>query len=209
MKPFRFLALLGLAVVAGLATYQLVLAPRLSEQQVTKLDPAQVIVVRTPGGMLEVAKLARVEEFGWQTKYTCPLLDCEKLFGATVTRLRAPVHYTYRVPLAATWELQPEGKGYVLHVPPVQPALPAAVDTAKIELETSSGWTSPNRELNVQSTLRQLGPELERRSTLPQYLQLQEPQAAKTVEEFARKWLREQGKPLPANLRVVFRSGGA
>ena len=105
--------------------------------------------------------------------------------------------------------LRPEGKGYVLHVPPVQPALPVAVDTAKIELETSSGWTSPNRELNVQSTLRQLGPELERRSTLPQYLQLQEPQAAKTVEEFARKWLREQGKPLPANLRVVFRSGGA
>jgi hypothetical protein len=63
--------------------------------------------------------------------------------------------------------------------------------------------------LNVQSTLRQLGPELERRSTLPQYLALQQPHAAKTVEEFAQKWMREQGKPVPKNIRVLFRSGGA
>lgn len=200
--------LLLLAVLAyGIATDGLSFGSR--QQKVVALDPAQVIILRTPGGMLEVATLNRVEEFGWQTKYTCPVIDCEKLFGATITRVRAPVHYVYRVPLAETWELRPEGDGYLLVVPPAVPSLPVAVETAKMQFETQGGWSSPNREMNVQSTLRQLGPELERRATLPQYLALQQPHAAKTVEEFAQKWMREQGKPAPKKIRVMFRSGGA
>ena len=198
------------AVLAAFIAYQLGwLSAGTRQEQVTQLDPARVIVLRTPGGLLEVATLKRVEEFGWQTKYTCPLIDCGALLGATVTRLRAPVHYTYRIPLAESWELRPDGKEYVLVVPAVQPALPPAVETAKVELETQGSWTSPGREMNLQSTLRQLGPELERRATQPEYLKLQEPHAARTVAEFARKWLREQGKPAPQNLRVVFKSGGA
>jgi hypothetical protein len=196
-----------LAVLAyGIATDGLPFGTK--QQKVAALDPSQVIILRTPGGLLEVATLNRVEEFGWQTKYTCPVFDCEKLLGATITRVRAPVHYVYRVPLAETWELRPEGDGYLLVVPPVVPSLPVAVETAKLQIETQSGWSSPSRELNVQSTLRQLGPELERRATLPQYLALQQPHAAKTVEEFAQKWMREQGKPVTKKIRVVFRSGG-
>jgi hypothetical protein len=211
MKASKLLpAIAALAVVAVIA-YQLGwLQPfGTRQQQVTQLDPAQVIVLRTPGGLLEVATLKRIEEFGWQTTHTCPIVDCGKLLGATVTRVRVPVHYTYRIPLAATWELRLQGKEYVLTVPAVEPALPPAVETAKIQLETKGSWTSPGSDLNVQSTLRQLGPELERRATQPQYLKLQEPHAANTVAEFAQKWLREQGKPPLTNLRVVFRSGGA
>jgi hypothetical protein len=195
------------ALVAWLAGW--LALPGVRQEQVKLLDPAQVIVLRTPGGMLEVATLQRVEEFGWQTTYTCPLVDCGKLLGATLTRVRVPVHYTYRIPLAATWELRPEGRGYVLYVPAVQPAIPPGMDTTKVEFETDGRWTSPDRASNVQSTLRQLGPELERRATQPHYLAMQEPQAARTVAEFARKWMREQGKAPLADLRVVFRSGGA
>ncbi|MBA3774806.1 MAG: hypothetical protein H0X13_20580 [Ramlibacter sp.] len=211
MKRSKLLLALAVVVGAGLIAFKANLLPLggTQQEQVKLLDPAQVIVLRTPGGMLEVATLNRVEDFGWQTTYTCPILDCGKLLGATVTRLRVPVHYTYRVPLAATWELRPDGKEHVLHVPPVQPALPPAIDTAKVELETHGGWMSPGRQLNVQSTLRQLGPELERRATQPHYLQMQEPHAAKTVAEFASKWMREQGKAPPPRIRVVFRTAGA
>jgi hypothetical protein len=199
---------LALALIAFLAaTDRLHFGTR--QQQASVLDPTAVIILRTPGGMLEVATLKRVEEFGWKTTYTCPLIDCGDLLGATITRVRAPVHYVYRVPLAETWELRPQGKEYVLTVPAVEPSLPVAVETARIELETSSGWSSPNREMNAQSTLRQLGPELQRRATQPHYLKMQEPFAAKTITEFAQKWMREQGKPAPANIRVVFQSGGA
>jgi hypothetical protein len=200
--------LVALAVIGWLAA-----SDRLrfgtAQQQARVLDPTEVIVLRTTGGMLEVATLKRVEEFGWQTTYTCPLVDCAELLGATITRVRAPVHYVYRVPLADTWELRPQGKDYVLTVPAVEPALPVAVDTARIELETSSGWSSPSRETNAQATLRRLGPELQRRATQPHYLKMQEPFAASTITEFAQKWMREQGKPPLANIRVVFKSGGA
>lgn len=210
MKRPKLLLALAIAAAAGFVAYRFDLFPlRLAQQEVKLLDPAQVIVLRTPGGMLEVATLQRVEEFGWQTTYTCPVIDCGKLLGATVTRVRVPVHYTYRIPLADTWELRPDGKDYVLVVPAVQPALPPAIDTARLQLETSGGWTSPGQDLNVQSTLRQLGPELERRSTQPHYLKMQEPHAAETVAEFARKWMREQGKAAEGSLRVIFKSGGA
>lgn len=210
MRPSKLLLACGV-VVAAFVAYQAgwLPLPGSRQEQVKLLDPAQVIVLRTPGGMLEVATLNRVEEFGWQTKYTCPLVDCEKLLGATVTRVRVPVHYTYRIPLAATWELRAEGKGYVLYVPAVQPAMPPGIDTAKVEFETDGRWTSPDRASNVQATLRQLGPELERRATQPHYLSMQEPHAAKTVAEFARKWMREQGMAPLADVRVAFRSGGA
>lgn len=211
MRRSRLLLSLAVVFLAGFIAYEVNLLSlyETQEEQAKLLDPAQVIVLRTPGGLLEVATLNRVEEFGWQTKYTCPLLDCGKLLGATVTRVRVPVHYTYRIPLAATWELRLEGKEYVLYVPPVQPATPPAIETSKIEFETRSGWMSPGEKLNVQSTLRQLGPELERRATQSHYLEMQEPHAAKTIAEFARRWMRDQGKAPLANIRVVFKSGGA
>jgi hypothetical protein len=210
MKRPQLLLAFAIAAVAGFVAYRFDFFPlRQTQEQVKLLDPAQVIVLRTPGGMLEVATLQRVEEFGWQTTYTCPVIDCGKLLGATVTRVRVPVHYTYRIPLADTWELRLDGKEYVLVVPAVQPAVPPAIDTAKLQLETQGGWTSPGQDLNVQSTLRQLGPELERRSTQPHYLKMQEPHAAKTVTEFAQKWMHEQGKALQAPIRVTFKSGGA
>ena len=209
-SPRSIAALLVIAVALFLAwKFNWLRLPGTQQAQVNLLDPAQVIVLRTPGGLLEVATLNRVEEFGWQTTYSCPLIDCAQLLGAAVTRVRVPVHYTYRIPLAQTWELRPQGKEYVLIVPAVQAAIPPAIETAKLEIETKDAWTSPGAELNVKSTLRQLGPELERRATLPAYLQMQEPSAAKTIEEFAQKWMREQGSGPTAKVRVVFKSGGA
>ena len=125
MKHLKLLLAAAAAIAAGLLAWQ-ALAPGTRQERVALLDPAQVIVLRTPGGLLEAATLSRIEEFGWQTTYTCPLIDCGKLLGATVTRLRVPVHYTYRVALAAAWELRPEGNGYALQVPAAQPALPPA-----------------------------------------------------------------------------------
>ena len=210
MKP-KFLAAIAVAVLSGIAVYAVgrLHMPGSQHEQLSLLDPAQVIVLRTPGGMLEVATLNRVEEFGWQTTYSCPLIDCGKLLGATVTRLRVPVNYTYRIALAETWSLRREGSDYVLVVPAVLPAMPPAIDTAKLQMETRGAWLSPGQDLNVQSTLRQLGPELERRATLPAYLLMQEPHAARTVAEFAQKWMKEQGKATTAKVRVVFKSGGA
>lgn len=177
------------------------------QEQSERIDPAKVIVIRTPGGLLEVSTLIRNEEFGWSTKHTCPLLDCGSLLKATITEIRVPVHYTYRVPLAESWTLRLNGADYELTVPNEQPAVPAAIDLTKLEMRTSKGWLSPDAKENRESLLRQLGPEFARRAKQPQYIDAQREQARRTVAEFARKWMVQQGLNPIASHAIKVRFG--
>lgn len=153
----------------------------------------QVIVLRTQGGMLEVAELVRNEEFRWKTEYTCPLVDCGRLLGRTVSDLRVPVHYTYRVALAAEWRLKSRDGYLELLVPREEAKLPAAIDLGKLEIRTDKGWLAPAVPAHRESMLKRLGPELDVRASKREYLDAQRNAARKTVAEFARKWMVEQG----------------
>lgn len=176
-----------------------------SQQAVPALDPTQVLVLRTPGGHLEVSTLVKVEEFGWRSSYTCPWRDCDWL-GHRLGTIRAPVHYTYRIPLAETWTLRPDGNGYVLSVPAPQPLLPPAVDLAKAEFRSEKGGLlAPDGAANQALLMRHLGPELERRAGRSEYLRAQAPMAERTVREFAQKWMREQLGASATPLRVEVR----
>lgn len=164
-----------------------------TQRAVALLDPTQVQVLRTPGGHLEVSTLVKVEEFGWRSSYTCLWRDCGWLLGQRLGIIRVPVHYTYRIPLAETWTLRPEGNGYVLSVPAPQPLLPPAVDLSKAEFRSEKGGLlAPDGAANQALLMRNLGPELERRATRTDYLQMQAPMAEQTIREFAQKWMREQ-----------------
>jgi hypothetical protein len=153
----------------------------------------QIVILRTPGGMLEVSTLVRNEEFRWSTKHTCPLIDCGSLFGATVSDVRVPVHYTYRIPLAAEWNLKLKGDYFELFVPQVEPKLPAAVDVGKLEIRTNGTWFSPNKPKHREAVIRNLGPDFDKRSKQKNYLDAQRADAKKTVVEFAQKWMMTQG----------------
>lgn len=178
-----------------------------SQQAVPGLDPTQVLVLRTPGGHLEVSTLVKVEEFGWRSSYTCPWRDCDWL-GHRLGTIRAPVHYTYRIPLAETWTLRPAGDGYVLSVPAPQPLLPPAVDLAQAEWRSEKGGLlAPDGAANQALLMRNLGPELERRAGRTEYLRAQSPMAEQTVREFAQKWMREQLGAPAAPLRIEVRLG--
>ncbi|MBC5768693.1 hypothetical protein [Ramlibacter albus] len=189
-------------IVIGIVAYR---SAGRKEQQVATLDPAKIIVIRTPGGMLEVATLQKVEEFGWQAKYECPFIDCSAIMKPTISRVRVPVHYVYRIPLSETWQLQREGDQYTLTVPPLQPTSPVPFDTAKLEIESTRGWISPGKRGNEQGLLRQLGPELDRRAGQDIYLKAVMPHATQTVQEFATKWMREQGKDERLPVKVTIR----
>lgn len=180
-----------------------------SEQGVPVLDPTRVLVLRTPGGHLEVSTLVKVEEFGWRSSRTCLWRDCGWLLGERLGTVRAPVHYTYRIPLADTWTLRPAGGGYVLSVPAPQPLLPPAVDLAKAEFRSEKGGLlAPDGAANQALLMRNLGPELERRAGRSEYLRAQAPVAEQTIREFAHKWMREQLGSAAAPLRIEVRLGG-
>ncbi|MBC5765113.1 hypothetical protein [Ramlibacter albus] len=201
----RFVVTLVAVALLGAITLVAYKAAKPGQQRVELLDPAKVIILRTPGGMLEVATLKKVEEFGWQARYECPLIDCSSILQPTISRVRVPVHYVYRVPLAETWELQLNGDHYELTVPALQPASPVAFDTGKLEVESQRGWLSPTQASNERSLMRQLGPELDRRAGQDAYLRAVQPHAAQTVQEFARKWMKEQGRAEKLPVRVQFR----
>lgn len=182
---------------------------RSTQEKVTTLDPAQIIVLRTPGGFLEVATVVKVEEFRWRSSYTCLGQDCGPLLGERIGQIRVPVHYTYRVPLAESWTLTFDGNAYVLSVPPPQPLLPPAMETAKAEVTSvKGGLLPPGAAGNQVNLLQNLGPELAVRAQRVEYLQAQLPAAEKTVREFAEKWMKEQttGPPRPVQVRFQMAS---
>ncbi|HEX7892195.1 MAG TPA: hypothetical protein VF522_22790 [Ramlibacter sp.] len=191
------------AVFAAAAAAWWTRGPR--EEALAVLDPARIVLLRTPGGFLEVGALEKVEEFGWSSRYTCPLVDCPALLGPTISRIRVRAHYVYRVPLAAEWQLVREGDHYLLTVPEPQLQAPVAFHTADMQIQTTeSSWLSPPAAPNREAVIRHLGPELAQRGADPAYLQAQRGNAEKTVQEFARKWMLEQGRQAALPLRVRF-----
>ena len=171
----------------------------LKEKLLPVLAKDVIVVLRTPGGMLEVTTLIRNEEFRWSTTHTCPIVNCEKLFGATISEVRVPVHYTYRIPLSAEWKLKLEKDHFDLVVPLPEPKLPAAIVTEKLEIRTDKKWFSPNKGEHRESVIRNLGVEFDRKALQKNYLDAQREDARKTVAEFAQKWMLAQG--VPANIR--------
>ncbi|WP_143684447.1 hypothetical protein [Variovorax sp. KK3] len=199
--------LIAAALAVGLFLYLRPAPFAIVEKQVSTLDPAQVIVLRTPGGTLEVSTLVKNEEFGWRSTYTCAWIDC----GQRVGKVRLPVHYTYRIPLAETWTLRLQGDTYVLSVPAPEPRLPPGIDLSKAEFSSErGGLIAPSVAANRDMMLKNLGPELAQRAQRAEYLQQQMPSAEATVREFAQKWMREQmgekGETKKA-VRVEFRVG--
>jgi PAS domain S-box-containing protein len=162
-------------------------------------------VLRTPGGFLEAAAMEKVEEFGWSSRYTCPLVDCPNLLKPTISRVRVRAHFVYRVPLAPEWTLSLAGDHYALLVPQPQLQLPVAFHTDDMQiLTTETSWLSPPVAPNREALIRQLGPELARRGAEAAYVQAQRPAAEKTIQEFARKWMLQQGHPTDLPIQVQF-----
>lgn len=203
MKQRALRWLLAAGVLALAATAWLTRPPR--EQAVALLDPARIVLLRTPGGFLEVGALEKAEEFGWSSRYTCPLIDCPNLLAPTISRLRVRARFVYRIPLAAEWKLVPNGDHYELTVPEPQLQVPVGFHTEDMQIETTErGWLSPPAAPNREAVVRHLGPELARRGAEAAYLQAQRPDAEKTVVEFARKWMLEQGARPALPVRVKF-----
>ena len=186
-------ALMAISLRVGIGSFDT------NEKQLPVLAKDELIILKTPGGMLEVTTLVRNEEFRWSTTHACPIVNCEKLFGATISDVRVPVHYTYRIPLSAEWKLKVEKDHFDLVVPRPEPKLPAAIVTEKLEIRTDKKWFSPNKGEHRESVIRHLGAEFDRRALQKNYLDAQREDARKTVVDFAQKWMLAQG--LAANLR--------
>jgi hypothetical protein len=161
------------------------------------------VVMRTPGGLLEIATVTVHERFRREDTrhfWGIPL-------GTTVSIIQVPVIYRYHIPLAKEWPIRISGKTAVVRTAEMMPSLPPAIDTARMEKYTQNGWARFNKDENLQLLERSITPELSSRANDPAIRQLAIEAGRQTVREFVTTWLlKEQGwKRDPAHrVRVLF-----
>ena len=149
MKP-RVAALVALSVLANvlLAAYLWFGKPAV---QVTNAA-RDVVVMRTPGGLLEVSTVSTEERFDSTTTHTIlgvPL-------GETVAQIRVPAVYRYHIALAKEWQIRVVGDALVVIAPRVEPSLPVAIDTSRLHAFAGGLWapvTGPDAVATLQRML--------------------------------------------------------
>jgi hypothetical protein len=145
----------------------------------------EMLVMRTAGGMLEVSRIRATEVFKGTFAHEFLAIDLDP----TVTDIRVPAVYTYRIPLAKEWKVQRFGQDFAVVAPKVEPALPVAVDLRKIEKHVSGNWSFFTGTESLDAAERAITTKLALKARSPAYLLLQKEEARKTVAEFVRKWL--------------------
>jgi hypothetical protein len=196
--------LLAAAIVLSLAlnmffSYQNWIAPT-STQTSSTTDAA--MVMRTPGGLLEVSTITAEERFDSSTNHTVlgvPL-------GRTVAQVRVPTVYRYHIPLAKEWSIRATGNALIVVAPPVRPTLPVAIDTGKLESFSSGLWSPITGPDAVASLQKSITARLGEKAASPQLILMQREAARLTIGEFVQKWVvsQERWKGLKTPLVFVF-----
>jgi hypothetical protein len=157
--------------------------------QTSVLSSEVPVVMRTEGGLLEVAVIRAQERFS--------RIDAREFWGiplgTTVSHIQAPAFYRYHIELARQWPLVIRGKTCIVRAPALQPSLPVAFDTSAMQTFTQNGWARFNSRDNLEALQKAMSAELELRARSEAYRQLVTEPARQTVKEFVARWLVKEG----------------
>ena len=178
------LLIIGIAMNAALFAWQLRSPPR----SLTTASTESRVVMRTPGGLLEVSTIAAEERFDSTTTHTVLGVPV----GKTVAQVRVPAVYRYHISLAQDWTLRSMGDALVVIAPPVRPSLPVAIDTARLESFASGIWSPITGASAIAALQKSITAVLAAKAPTPDLIKLQRETARQTVTEFVQKWVVEQ-----------------
>jgi hypothetical protein len=167
--------------------------------------PEKPVVMRTKGGLLEVATVRALERFTREDSRDFWGLD----LGTTVSQIQVPVTYRFHIEMAREWPIEVRGRTAVARAPAVKPSLPVAFDTTLMEKYTKAGWARFNKEENLAALERSMTPTLAERASGDAYRGLAEDAARRTIAEFITIWLLKETdwKRDPAHKVVVLFPG--
>ena len=153
------------------------------------LAAGEVVVLRTPGGRLELAELKQVETFEVARDHTVLGVPV----GSTFSRIRVPAHYRSHVELTPEWRVrvQPDGSVRVI-APRLQPTQPVAIDTARLEKESRGLWSLFTGPAQLEALERSITESLARKAATAPVLARQREAARQTLAEFVARWLMTQ-----------------
>lgn len=149
----------------------------------------QLDVIRSKGGLLQVSSIRSPETFSATRPHDLLGLD----LGATVTQIRVPAVFHYHIELARKWPVRVRPDGSVIVIaPPVQPTLPVAIDTARLERHAEGRWSFFTGTAELDALQRSITQTLAVKAASPSYIAFQREAARQTVAEFVQRWLLTQ-----------------
>jgi len=113
--------------------------------------------------------------------------------GTTVTEIRVPVTYRYQVRLDAPWRLEIAGTACVVHAPVLEPELPPAIHTDRMEKRVERSWLPVDVSAQMEDLERSLTPTLSIRARNPETLALVRELCRRRLADFVRSWLLRTG----------------
>ena len=147
--------------------------------------PEKPVVMRTRGGLLEVATVRALERFTREDSRDFWGID----LGTTVSQIQVPVTYRFHIEMAREWPIEVRGLTAIARAPAIKPSLPVAFDTTLMEQYTRAGWARFNKEENLEALQRSMTPTLAARASGDAYRGLAEEAARRTIAEFITIWL--------------------
>lgn len=169
------------------------------------LDPSAPddfpVVMRTNGGLLEVATLKHRRTFNLTNEITIlgfPMPFCKETASYTVD-----TYITYRVRLAQRWVAEFKQQHLYVTAPPLEPSLPVAFDTSRMRATIKSCSLVPSMDTQ-NDLLRRISGRLKQDALDPRRIAFVKDHGARdTVREFVQKWLISQkGYNIPANTPI-------
>lgn len=166
---------------------------------------ADLKVKGTEGNILEVATAEAKESFTRVTN----LMWFERVvpFGTTVSEISVPATYRFHIDLRGPWDLAAYDGRVVVVAPPIQPSLPVAFDSARMEKKTTSGWARWDGEEHLQELEASLTAQLATRAQAPATLGRVREESRLAVAKFVKNWLaagRHWGEETYREIVVVF-----
>jgi hypothetical protein len=189
------IALMAICAIAAIAaagwfTYSKYLPGAASTIETSLVAPEVPVVMRTAGGLLEIAAVKVYERFTRSDRKEFWGID----LGTTVSQIQVPVLYRYHIALEKEWPVSIRGKTALVNAGAVKASLPVAFDTAAMEKQTQSGWARFNKDENLALLERSITPQLQERAQSDRYRLLAIEAGRQTVAEFVTTWLLKEQK---------------
>ena len=194
-KILATLLIFGVAANAAFFAWQLWSSPRTTQT----VASTSLLVMRTPGGLLEVSAIKSVEQFDSTTDHTIYGVPV----GKTIAQIRVPAVYRYHIPLARQWSIKQTGNALLVIAPAVIPSQPVAIDTAKLESFSSGNWSPFVGTKEIALLQKSITPTLATKASQASMVSLQREMARTTVSEFIRKWVVQQPQWMGAKTPAV------
>lgn len=109
--------------------------------------------------------------------------------GETTSEIKVPVTYRYHIALAGNWRLDQAGKVCIVTVPKLEPSLPVAFDTSRMEKHAENGWSRFDRTEQLDRLEKDITPTLEANAKEERHMDAARQKFRVVVADFVRAWL--------------------